>query len=74
MKPIAGDLHPSISFDQLINLIKQLSAQDRLKLEKYLRRETSTIGEDKIVTHIASESVLANDWLSLEEDQAWENL
>ena len=29
---------------------------------------------DKIAIHYASESVLAKDWLALEEDLAWKNL
>ena len=29
---------------------------------------------DKPVTHIASEKVLAKDWLTPEEDLAWQNL
>jgi hypothetical protein len=29
---------------------------------------------DKTETHYASESVLAKDWLTLEEDRAWKNL
>ncbi len=30
--------------------------------------------DDKILTHFASEKVLAKDWLSQEEDIAWQNL
>ncbi|MES2703385.1 MAG: hypothetical protein V4649_12140 [Bacteroidota bacterium] len=29
---------------------------------------------DKPLTHIASETTLAKDWLTEEEDNAWENL
>lgn len=29
---------------------------------------------DVSLTHFASESVLANDWLKPEEDEAWKNL
>ena len=29
---------------------------------------------DKPVTHLASEMVLAKDWLTTEEDEAWKNL
>jgi hypothetical protein len=29
---------------------------------------------DKAFTHLASESVLAKDWLSPEDDLAWQNL
>ena len=30
--------------------------------------------KDNILTHFASEKVLAKDWLSPEEDLAWQNL
>ena len=30
--------------------------------------------EDRILTHFASESVLAKDWLTPEEDEAWKDL
>jgi len=30
--------------------------------------------EDKILTHFASQSVLAKDWLTPEEDEAWKDL
>ena len=30
--------------------------------------------DDKILTHFASEKVLAKDWLSQEDDIAWKNL
>jgi plasmid replication initiation protein len=29
---------------------------------------------DKVFTHLASEKFLAKDWLSTEEDTAWQNL
>ena len=29
---------------------------------------------EKVLTHIASETILAKDWLSPEEDSAWHNL
>ncbi len=37
--------------------------------ETYLKNTT-----DLILTHFASEKVLAKDWLSPEEDIAWQNL
>jgi hypothetical protein len=32
------------------------------------------LGNDKIMTHFASEKALSKDWLSPEEDEAWKNL
>jgi len=36
--------------------------------------EESEYDNDKPLTHFASEKILAKDWLSSEEDTAWENL
>ena len=30
--------------------------------------------EEKLETHLLSESALAKDWLNIEEDQAWQSL
>jgi hypothetical protein len=30
--------------------------------------------EDRILTHFASQSVLAKDWLTTEEDEFWKDL
>ena len=35
---------------------------------------TESKNHDPVLTHFASEKVLAKDWLSPEEDMAWENL
>ncbi len=34
----------------------------------------SQLSMDKPITHLASESVLAKDWLTTEEDKAWKDL
>jgi hypothetical protein len=36
--------------------------------------EEATSVVDKPLTHIASEKVLAKDWLTAEEDEAWKDL
>ena len=33
-----------------------------------------SLAQDKTLTHFASQKALAKDWLSTEEDQAWQNL
>jgi hypothetical protein len=33
-----------------------------------------SISNDKIMTHFASESVLAKDWITTQEDLAWKDL
>ncbi len=59
-----------ISFDQVLVLVKQLSKQDQAKLITLIEEEQT----DPILTHFASEQVLAKDWLSEEEDEAWKDL
>ncbi len=64
-----------LDFEQIIEIVKQLPYEEKLKLGKYLQKEAKQKqGNDKIVTHIASENVLAKDWLSPEEDEAWKDL
>jgi hypothetical protein len=36
--------------------------------------KTSMTISDKTLSHFASESVLAEDWLTVEEDKAWRDL
>jgi len=36
--------------------------------------EVNPPNEDRILTHFASQSVLAKDWLTPEEDEAWKDL
>ena len=36
--------------------------------------EQEALTTDKPLTHLASEKLLAKDWLSNEEDQAWQHL
>ena len=65
----------SVNFNQVVDLVKQLPYKEKVKLGEVLRRETRTdISNDKVITHLASEKVLAKDWLSHQEDEAWKNL
>jgi hypothetical protein len=41
---------------------------------KSVKKESSKGKGDKVVTHFSSENVLAKDWLTSEEDEAWKNL
>ncbi len=64
-----------LNFNQVVNIIKQLPYNEKLKLSELLKKETKQkIKNDKILTHIASEKLLAKDWLLPEEDEAWKNL
>ncbi len=70
----------SLNFNQVVDIIKQLPHNEKLKLSNVLIKETKhTLKDfgaenDKVLTHFASENVLAKDWLLSEEDEAWKDL
>ena len=73
----AADLNMNLplSFKQVVEIIRQLPYNEKLKLSEVLKEETKRkLGNDKIMTHFASEKALSKDWLSPEEDEAWKNL
>jgi len=75
MKTAASNINLSINFGQVVDLVKQLPYKEKIKLGEVIRKEIRTsIPDDEILTHFASEKTLANDWLSIEEDEAWKNL
>jgi len=64
-----------LNFNQVVDIIKQLPYNEKIKLIELLKKETSEMPEnDKIQSHFASEKVLAKDWLLPEEDEAWKDL
>jgi hypothetical protein len=64
-----------LNFNQVVDLVKQLPYKEKLRLTEVLKNETKqTQGNDKILTHFASEKMLAKDWLLPEEDEAWKDL
>jgi hypothetical protein len=65
----------SLNFDQVVDLIRKLPYKEKLKLSELLKKETEyKIENDNILTHFASEKILAKDWLLPEEDEAWKDL
>lgn len=64
----------SLEFDQIIELIRQLPKKKRSELTEFLVKENPVKDQDVVLTHFASEAVLAKDWLSPEEDEAWKDL
>ncbi len=75
MKASDFEMNPSLSFSQLVELIRQLPYREKLKLSELLKKETGQPEEeDRIETHLVSEKILAKDWLSPEEDEAWKDL
>ena len=64
-----------LSFDQLVDAVKQLPDKQKIRLAQIIEEETQQSSmDDKIYTHLASEKTLAKDWLSPEEDEAWKDL
>ena len=65
----------SVTYNQIVNLVKTLSYTEKLKLAEVIRKETKVKKIfDKIETHITSEKVLAKDWDLPQEDEAWKDL
>jgi hypothetical protein len=63
-----------LSLDQLRMVLRQLPADEKKKLIRLLQEETQTTEADPVLTHFASEQVLAKDWDTPEEDQVWQHL
>jgi hypothetical protein len=75
MRTATNNINLSVNFNQVVDLVKQLPYKEKVKLGEVIRKETKTsIRIDKVFTHFASEKVLAKEWLSPEEDEAWKNL
>jgi hypothetical protein len=75
MKAADFNINLPLNFNQVVDLVKQLSYKEKLKLTEVLKKETKQMPEnDKVLTHYASEKVLANDWLLPEEEEAWKDL
>ena len=56
-------------------MVRPLPLKEKLKLREMLQKETNPMTEkDSILTHMASENVLAKDWLLPQEDEAWKDL
>nr|NQU91255.1 DUF2281 domain-containing protein [Bacteroidota bacterium] len=59
----------------MVGIIKKLPYNEQLKLGKILQKEAKQKADyDKVLTHFASESVLAQDWELPEEGEAWKDL
>ena len=64
-----------MNFNQLVEVIKQLPRNEKLKLSRILLKETRLEDiNDPVLTYQASEDVLAKDWLLAEEEEAWNEL
>ena len=75
MKTISNETSLSDNFTRVVKLVNQLPYQEKIRLGEVIREETKNMkGEDEIVTHFASENVLAKEWLTPKEDEAWKDL
>lgn len=64
-----------LDFNQVVDIVKQLPYNEKIRLREVLKKETKEEKDnDNILTHLASENVLAKDWLTSEEDEAWKDL
>ena len=73
----SSDLNISLhlNFNQLVEAIRQLPRNEKLKLSRILLKETRLEDiNDPVLTYQASEDVLAKDWLLEEEEEAWNGL
>ncbi len=67
------ELYLPLKFNQLLELVKQLSLTDKNNLLNYLLNQ-NTEEDNLTLTHFASEKSLAKDWLTQTEDEAWQDL
>jgi len=68
-------INEPLSFQQVVELVWQLPYLEKVKLNEMLKNETMQVSEnDNILTHLASEKVLAKDWLLKDEEEAWKDL
>lgn len=58
-----------LTFEQVAQIARQLPKPERKKLVELLKEE-----KDSVQTHLASQAILAQDWLTPEEDRAWQHL
>ncbi len=60
-----------LTFQQVAEIVRQLPKPEQLQLTKLLQKE---VKKEAVQTHFASQTVLAEDWLNQEEEQAWQHL
>ena len=75
MKTTNLKINLPLSFEQVVDIIRQLPVKEKRKLYEVLEKEVKKYPENnQILTHIASEDVLSKDWLSNTEEEAWKDL
>lgn len=64
----------TIKNQKAIKTLQQLKANDLIDFKPAKGPSRKNINKDNVQTHLASEKVLAKDWLSEKENKAWQNL
>ena len=58
----------------ILEEIKDIPDEFAIEILDFIRFKKFQKKSDKTLTHVASEIVLAEDWLKPEEDEAWKDL
>jgi hypothetical protein len=64
----------TIKKKKALKALEDLRANDLIDFSSKSKTTTRRLAKEKIQTHLASEKVLAKDWLSKKEDKAWQDL
>ncbi len=64
----------TIKKKKAMKALEDLRANDLIDFSNKSKTKTRRLAKEKIQTHLASEKVLAKDWLSKKEDKAWQDL
>jgi hypothetical protein len=62
------------SKDAIIHAVEELPSEYLDELAAYLKKMKLRAAHQNVPTALASENVLAQDWLRPEEDEAWQDL
>ena len=64
----------TIKKKKALKALEDLKANDLIDFTTQRTTGVRKLSKEKIQTHIASEKVLAKDWLTKNEDKAWQGL
>lgn len=64
----------TIKKKKALKALEDLRANDLIDFSTKEKTTSHRLTKEKIQTHLASEKVLARDWLSKKEDKVWQGL
>ena len=64
----------TIKKKKALKALEDLRANDLIDFSSKTKTTKHKLPKEKIQTHLASEKVLAKDWLNQKEDKAWQDL